>query len=85
MHTSCRDGSRANVYYHGFLKTSTRDRDRESIRERYRDESNKSKMESVQCIKVQQLGERIPIISEGKAIILAEINYGRYKTNKGQY
>jgi len=31
------------------------------------------------CIKGQELGERIPMISQGKAIILAETNYGRYK------
>lgn len=31
------------------------------------------------CIKGQQLGERIPTISEGLAIKLAESNYGKYK------
>ena len=31
------------------------------------------------CIKGQQLGERIPTISEFRAVNLAKTNYGRYK------
>jgi hypothetical protein len=36
------------------------------------------------CIKGQQLGERIPIISEGLAIKFADANYNKYKESSSQ-